>query len=398
MTAVAIGLVGLLLAGFPAPAGPGSAPRQPAACDDAQRFAARADAQLMRVGRVGPGPADRDSKHTTGTGVGATQAALQVGGPHATPQVSGAEAAAENGSFAAASRLRDARSARAIGPAAPARPANPAEPGDGVAWQQAPSAVTGPRVRTFAAATAGPFGLGAGRLTSHATWATTAPCGAAGRALAEIDRVEVAGGLVTVPGAGSSLSTTALERRGEAAGTVAAASLAVGDIDVLGGAVTIEVLAAPSLRASMSVRDGGEIRYVPAVVRVGGAGFAGRRLDTAGDRVTAVARGRMVEISLGDLRQTSSGHANTARAVALKIIISRYGHSAPHRTTVVLDLDVGLLEVAATSPEPSSGGVPQPVGLASTGPRIDVLGLAGVVLVVAGAAALIFGIRGRLGR
>jgi hypothetical protein len=60
---------------------------------------------------------------------------------------------------------------------------------------------------------------------------------------------------------------------------------------------------------------------------------------------------------------------------------------------------VGLLEVAAVAPEPP-GGASQGVdgadaGLPITGPRVDVLALAGVALLIAGAAALIFGLRGR---
>ncbi|MET0494943.1 MAG: hypothetical protein ABW000_17615, partial [Actinoplanes sp.] len=234
---------------------------------------------------------------------------------------------------------------------------------------------------------------------------------------------------------GSSLSTTALERRGEAARTVAAASLAVGEVSVLGGAITIEVVKPPGLLASMSTGEGGEIRYVPTVVQVSGVGFEGRRLDSAGDTIalTGVAEspglrglgattplpvpsapgapavtmpeaeavpfpgpGTTVEVSLGDLRQAASGHAIAAKAVALSVVITSRG-------AVVLELDLGLLEVAAVAPEPVSSEAPDASagtggGLPITGPRIDVLGWFGLALLLAGATALIFGIRGRLGR
>jgi len=130
-------------------------------------------------------------------------------------------------------------------------------------------------------------------------------------------------------------------------------------------------------------------------------------LATAPDTEAAPAAGpgTTVKISLGDVRQAVSGHAIAAKATAMNIAITKgpdrqvYGHSADNRSGIVLDLDMGLLEVAAVAPEPA-GGVSDTVGgdgggLPITGPRVDVLALSGLALLIAGAAALIYGLRGR---
>jgi hypothetical protein len=112
--------------------------------------------------------------------------------------------------------------------------------------------------------------------------------------------------------------------------------------------------------------------------------------------------GTTVKISLGDVRQAVSGHAIAAKATAMKIAITKgpdrqaYGDNA---SGIVLDLAMGLLEVAAVAPEPA-GAAPSAVagnggGLPITGPRVDVLALTGLALLIAGAAALVFGMRGR---
>jgi hypothetical protein len=382
--AAALGVIGVLLTPLPAVAAP-------APCGQPQRYAAQSGAQLMRIGGA-----------VTGLGLGETKSALTVTGSAAISRILGG------------------------GGLSVAAPPTTAKPGR----------------REIAAATAGPVDLGSGALTSHATWPPGMACGATGgeasRARADIDHVEAVGGLFAVRGKGSSLSTTALERRGEAARTVAAASLAIGEVSVLGGAITIEVVAPPTLLASMSTKDGGEIRYLPAVVQVSGAGFEDHRLDSAGDTIALSGNdsaaelpglrglgavtplsvpnapgapviampeagavpfagpGTTVEVSLGDLRQAASGHAIAAKAVALSVVITS-------RDTVVLDLDLGLLEVAAVAPEPVTSEAPDAsagtgAGLPVTGPRIDVLGLFAVGLLIVGATALIFGIRGRLGR
>jgi hypothetical protein len=115
--------------------------------------------------------------------------------------------------------------------------------------------------------------------------------------------------------------------------------------------------------------------------------------------VPAAGPGTRVRISLGDVRQAGSGHAIAARATAIHITIARgpdrqaYGNGAG----LLLDLDVGTLEVAAVTPEPA-GGDSGPVagtagGLPITGPRIDLVALAGIALLIAGCAALVFGLR-----
>jgi hypothetical protein len=119
--------------------------------------------------------------------------------------------------------------------------------------------------------------------------------------------------------------------------------------------------------------------------------------------------GTRLRISLGDVRQAMSGHAIAARATTIKIALTQgspsdqtkdgYGHSAPDRSGVVMDLDVGVLEAAAVAPEPLLGGVQNAMsgeggGLPITGPRVDYLAIAGFALLVLGAAATAFGMRG----
>jgi hypothetical protein len=372
----------------------------------------------------------------------------------------------------------------------------------------------------------------------HAQWEPGMACGntagEATRAEAVLRRAGVLAdgdmALVRVPGKMSGLSTTAMERGGPAARAVAAASLARGRVELLGGAVTVRIVKPPSLLATMSGTDGGEVRYKPAVLEVSGEGFQTLRLDTAGDNIElrldedgdpvtdqngldkrkkttdsgskldaaaddasdesaggsgagqpsdrgagasgasndivrklggpgrnadknrsgegsgksggglfeklpelgalgtakplplptlpgvppltgpdteaapAAGPGTTVKISLGDVRQAVSGHAIAAKATAMSVAITKgpdrqaYANSAGSNG-VVLDLGLGLLEVAAVAPEPT-GGVSDAVGGAAgglpiTGPRVDVLALSGVALLIAGAAALILGMRGR---
>jgi hypothetical protein len=118
--------------------------------------------------------------------------------------------------------------------------------------------------------------------------------------------------------------------------------------------------------------------------------------------------GTRLRISLGDVRQATSGHAIAARATTIKIALTQgspgdrttegYGHSAPDRGGVVMDLDIGVLEAAAVAPEPLLGGVQNATsgeggGLPITGPRVDYLAIAGFALLVLGAAATAFGMR-----
>jgi hypothetical protein len=125
-------------------------------------------------------------------------------------------------------------------------------------------------------------------------------CGAATgqvtRAEAAVTRAELLSGrtgssLVRVPGRMRSLSTTALERRGGRVHSVARATVAGGRVELVGGAVRLSVLQPPTLTASISADGGAEISYVPAAVEVSGAGFATRRLDSAGDEVAVTLGG-----------------------------------------------------------------------------------------------------------
>jgi LPXTG-motif cell wall-anchored protein len=391
-------------------------------------------------------------------------------------------------------------------------------------------------------------------------------------------RTGIAGSLLRVPGKVGGSSTTALER---GARTVATSGVTLGGFELLGDAVRVRVLRAPSLLAGMSAAAGGEVRYVPAVIEVSGDGLETTRLDTAGDDVeialgddrsdsrgdpagpgtddsagpgagnsvgpgggdsarsgtddsarsgagdsagpgardgkpgaadgrgadgdgpagidgkpassgdepamagdhepvtrskrtaddgqpggttpnakaraegkaesttigelvsrlpklggltggsplpipavpgvppvsdpdTESARvtgpGTRLRITLGDVRQAASGHAIAARATAIKITITQsktgYGDSAPNRSGVILDLDLGVLEAAAVAPEPSGTGVHAGAGvhavtaggadgLPITGPRTDVFAIVGAGLMLAGATALLVGRRRR---
>ena len=135
---------------------------------------------------------------------------------------------------------------------------------------------------------------------------------------------------------------------------------------------------------------------VPGVPSLGASG---------GESASVAGPGTRLSISIGDVRQATSGHAIAARAAAIKIALTQggsedrskqgYGGSNPG---VVLDLDVGVLEAAAVSPEPSGTGAgveDAAAGLPITGPRIDLLATGGAALLVGGIAALIFGMRKR---
>jgi hypothetical protein len=118
--------------------------------------------------------------------------------------------------------------------------------------------------------------------------------------------------------------------------------------------------------------------------------------------------GTRLRVSLGDLRQATSGRAIAAKAIAIKIAITQgptdgedgYGGSGPDRRGVVLDLDVGLLEAVAVAPAPA-GGVRGAVatggagGLPITGPATGAIAVGGVTLLLAGIAALTVGLRKR---
>jgi hypothetical protein len=260
--------------------------------------------------------------------------------------------------------------------------------------------------------------------------------------------------LIAVPDKARSVSTTELKRHAEGARTVSSASIETKTIELLGGAVHVRIVTSPSLMTSMSTKDGGEVEYRPAVLEVSGKGVETAKLDTAGDSVeltlpdkrtesapllyglpklgglsgasplplpsvpgvpslggsatesaTTAGPGTKLRITLGDVRQAMSGHAIAAKATAINIALTQGG--SEDRTKpgygggVVLDMGVGVLESAAVAPEPSGGagagaGVEgASAGLPLTGPRVDVLAWGGVALLVAGAAALFYGMRRR---
>jgi hypothetical protein len=120
----------------------------------------------------------------------------------------------------------------------------------------------------------------------------------------------------------------------------------------------------------------------------------------------AVGPGTRMRISLGDLRQATSGRAIAAKATAIKITITEdrtggYGPSSPNHSGVVLDLDIGRLEAAAVAPEPAAGvqGAVAAGGkggsLPITGPGASTIAFGGVTLLLAGVAALALGLRRR---
>ncbi|GGQ70335.1 hypothetical protein [Couchioplanes azureus] len=426
----------------------------PAPCEQAQRYSAQSGSQILRLTHLAAG-SKRDHDHEVH--VGEAKSALV-----AQAQVSSA----------AVARMIDVTGA-----------GTPAGLSD-VLYQQAPPTNAKAARRATRAGDAGPVSLGAGGLTTHARWDAGMACGATEgevtRAAARLRKAGIAG-LARVPGKVESESTTKLEGHGAAATTVAAAGLRGGDLDLLDGAVHVKIVKAPSLRASMSMKDGGEIRYVPAVVEVSGRGFRTERLDTAGDTIEvtvddgkdessgdkndddksdgkvdgdpgtkpeeseltglvgklpvvgqvlnsgkplplpevpgvpdveqpdretapSVESGTKVRISLGEVRQAARGRAIAARATALSVAVAR--GSSERRTkpgygdSVALAFDMGLLEAAAVAPESATGGVSGAAagagaGLPITGPRVDVIALSGVALLIAGAAALFLGTRGR---
>ncbi|MEU7904162.1 hypothetical protein [Actinoplanes sp. NPDC049118] len=143
---------------------------------------------------------------------------------------------------------------------------------------------------------------------------------------------------------------------------------------------------------------------VPAVPGVPGLTGLPAVDEPPTESAPAATPGTRVRISLGDVRQATSGHAIAAKATAIRIAITKgpdrkaYGNG---KGGVILDFEMGLLEAAAVSPEPI-GGDPSDGsvdgiggGLPITGPRVDVIALTGLALLIAGTGALLFGMRGR---
>ncbi|MEV4703637.1 hypothetical protein [Actinoplanes sp. NPDC049316] len=432
VAAGAVGAVGMLA--VPLPAGAAPAP-----CEQAERYAAQSGSQILRLNALGAA----DGKPASEIHVGDAKSAMVAQAPV---------------SSAAVARMIDAVGA----------PEGLSE----ALQQQAPPTNNKPNRRATGAADTGPISLGDGTLTTHAQWEAGMACGATdGEVTRATARLRDAGiladgdsALVRVPGKVESESTTEVERHGAAVATVASAGLEAGTFELLDGAVKVAIRKAPSLRASMSMKDGGEVRYIPATVEVSGEGFKTERLDTAGDEIEVtlheptkeatseesgtapsgllgalgktrllgggdgaplpgvpelpqvteprtetapvVEPGTKVRISLGEVRQAARGRAIAARASALSVTITQGGPDDRTKPgyggsdAAVLDFDMGVLEAAAVAPE-TAGGVSgaeaagEGGGLPITGPRVDVIALSGVALLIAGTAALIFGMRGR---
>jgi LPXTG-motif cell wall-anchored protein len=331
--------------------------------------------------------------------------------------------------------------------------------------QQAPPSNDKASTRGTPADRVGPMELGTGQVTAHAAWDPGMACGnatgKAGRSAASLNRLDILkgenGALVGVPEKISSLSTTALERRGPAAQTIASATISAGRITLAGGRIRVRVLRAPTLTATMSIRAGGEIRYLPAAIEVSGKDIKTARLDTVGDDVefslrddsrgteagspgalaqlggvrtasplplpaipglpsvqspapesaTTAGSGTKVRISLGDVRQASRDHAIAAKAATIRVTITRGavpdrrikpGYGVQPRATTSLNMVFGVLEAAAVAPEteaPQVSAAGAGGGLPVTGSNVTMLAMAGVALVLAGGAALFFGMRRR---
>jgi hypothetical protein len=174
--------------------------------------------------------------------------------------------------------------------------------------QQAPPTNAEAATRGTPAGRLGPLQVGAGAASAHASWSAEMACGSttgeAARSSASMRGASVVGSgdtaLVRVPERVESSSTTALERRGELAWTVASAAVNADQIDLAGGRVRVRVLRPPTLAASMST-SGGKIDYRPAQVEISGEGLITKRLDRVGERI---------DVTLGpDRRGTESGMA-----------------------------------------------------------------------------------------
>jgi hypothetical protein len=283
--------------------------------------------------------------------------------------------------------------------------------------QQAPPDHDRAATRRTTAGRIGPLQAGAGAISAQARWDAAMACGeTAGEAAHSAARMTgasllpgPAGTLVRVPEGISSQSTTALERRGDQAWTVASATVAAGRIELAGGRVRVRVLRPPTLVASMSAGDGGGVHYAPPAIEISGDGIRTRRLTSAGQSVelplTAPTQtpesglastddvrrgsplplpevpglpvigaaepesagtpgaGSKVRVSLGDVRQARKGHAVAARADAIKVAITQEwpgeadagqdeaDYGTPATARVSADLAFGALEVAAVAPD-----------------------------------------------
>jgi LPXTG-motif cell wall-anchored protein len=137
---------------------------------------------------------------------------------------------------------------------------------------------------------AGPFGLGAGDLGTHAAWDPAMACGRAfgeaAHSSAALKHVDLLGGdLIHVTDPISGRSATALARSGNEARSVATATLTAGRLNLAAGKIKVRVLHSPTLTASMGTDSGGAVVYRPAQLEVTWPGGKSKTLNTAGDSV-----------------------------------------------------------------------------------------------------------------
>jgi hypothetical protein len=312
---------------------PRQAAAAPAPCERAEQYAAQSGAELLHVDRL----EGADYGRVSNAGLAEAKSALV------------ADATVNS---AAVARLLDADQGGDI--------THP------LIQQAPPTNPTGTRQPTDAGEV-GPFAFGNGSLTSHAQWDPRMACG---RAAGEVTRADAAvrdvgvGELIRLGQKVRSRSTTALAAGGR---TVAAAAINLTQFDLLDGAVHVKVVRPPTLTARMSIKDGGEVRYVPAAVELSGNGIRTTRLSAAGAEVelaltdetdtraesstveelaggpplplpavrglpglggeeeSAPARGpgTRLRITLGKVRQAAAGHAIAAKATAIRITITK---------------------------------------------------------------------------
>ncbi|GIE98281.1 hypothetical protein [Paractinoplanes rishiriensis] len=324
--------------------------------------------------------------------------------------------------------------------------------------QQAPPSHAKAATRATPAGILGPLRVGSGSVAAHARWEDAMTCGRtageASRSAATMNGLSLLGNgsaaLVHVPEQSGSLTTTALDRRGDSSQTVASATVKAGRIELAGGQVRVRMLQPPSLVTTMSVR-GGQAHYEPAQIEVSGPGIGTKRLDAVGEHVDvtlgpdrhaaeastlglgklrpgsplplpvipglpqvttpsvesapAAEAGTKLRISLGGMREARKGHAIAARATAIKVSVTRTaapkgrGGSGYQGKTgaVALDLGVGLMEAASVAPEPGQvgGSAGAAGGLPITGPKVAGLAVGGLALLGVGIAAVALSVRRR---
>ncbi|GIF05317.1 hypothetical protein [Actinoplanes siamensis] len=322
----------------------------PAPCGRAERYAAQAEAELLRVERVDlrggaaredeAGTANRKGGERPSAGpeggerpsAGASESAEDVleqlddrspgAAGRGTPGKDVDPAAGGTGGGTQVGRSGSGDGAQSIGGVgigaarsvmiadAPVRSAASGQvldgrvdgaPAAGQVLQQAPPTHDKPVEQHSGPKRFGPIQVGGATMSAHARWDPAIGCGAArgeiSRSSTDLESVTLTGDLVRVPEKVSSSTSTALSRSGGAARANAWATVSAGRIELAGGRVRIRMLRAPTLRVGMSAAEGGEVRFQPAVVEVSGPGIARTRLDTGSDQVDVAVRnvGRVTE-------------------------------------------------------------------------------------------------------